>query len=978
MAKAKDRAEEELSTGISELYPLTKVPQIENRAEEEPFRITSGWLEIAEQAANAGFYDWDMVAEQLTWSRGIYHLFGLSPNVKPTFDAWLAVVHPEDREPAIARIHQSVADRLPGRNEYRVILPDGQERWINAFGTTFYDEAGKPYRRCGICIDITERKQSEATRNRSVERLAIISDTASRLLMSKEPQSIVEELCRKVMEHLDCHTFFNFLVDDERNCLRLNAYAGIPEETAREIHFLDYGVAVCGCAARDACRIVAQNIPTTPDIRTDLVRSFGITAYACHPLFAQGKVIGTLSFGTKSRLTFGDDELFLMKTVADQVATAMERIRLLRSAQARAEELELRVGERTDELRQALESLSRGRQRLYDVLETLPAYVVLLAPDHRIPFANRVFRDLFGDPADKKCFEHLFGRTEPCETCQTYETLRTSAPQHWMWAGPNGRTYDVRDFPFTDTDGSPLILEMGVDVTDQRRAEEEVRLAYAYNRSLIEANLDPLATISPDGRIADANTATERVTGYSREELIGTDFSDYCTDPEKARAGYLLAFEKGTAKDYELAIRHRDGHVTPVLYNASVYRDETGKVSGVFAAARDMTDQRRLEDELRQSQKMEAIGTLAGGIAHDFNNMLAAILGFTEMVMEDTRDLSDVQRSLQNISKAAIRARDLVKRILTFSRRTEEQRSPISLSPVIRETVQLLRASIPAMIDIELTLTATSDTVLASPVDVQEILMNLVTNASLALSEKGGAIEVSLGDIDFAPDATVQGFEVAPGEYVQLVVRDTGSGMRPDVMKRVFDPFFTTREVGKGTGMGLAVVYGIVQDLQGTVTVESEVGAGSTFRVLLPKIKTRTQEQTEQPAVVPRGNERILFIDDEKMLVEWGRITLERLGYTVTTMTDSREALKAFLAAPTLFDLVITDHSMPQMSGIQLAKEFFAVRKDIPVILCTGYSDSVNAETASAEGINGFLMKPLSKQELAIAIRRALDTRGAV
>ncbi len=978
MAKAKDPAEEELDTGISKLYPLTSAPQTVNRAEEEPFRITSGWLEIAEQAADAGFYDWDMVTEQLTWSRGIYHLFGLSPDVKATFDTWLAVMHPDDREPAMARIHQSCEERLPGRNEYRIILPGGQERWISAFGTTFYDEAGKPFRRCGICIDITERKQSEATLNRSAERLAIISDTANRLLMSKEPQSIVEDLCQKVMEHLDCHVFFNFLVDDERNCLRLNAYAGIPEETAREIHFLDYGVAVCGCAARDACRIVAQNIPTTPDIRTDLVRSFGITAYACHPLFAQGKVIGTLSFGTRSRLTFSQDELSLMKTVADQVAIAMERIRLLRSAQARAEELELRVGERTDELRQALQSLSRGRQRLYDVLETLPAYVVLLAPDYRVPFANRVFRDLFGDPADKKCFEHLFGWTEPCETCQTYETLRTSMPQHWMWAGPNGRTYEVRDFPFTDTDGSALILEMGVDITDQKRAEEEVRLAYAYNRNLIEVNLDPLVTVSPDGRIADANTATERVTGYSREELIGTDFSDYYTEPEKAKTGYLLAFEKGAVKDYELAIRHRDGHVTPVLYNASVYRDETGKVSGVFAAARDMTDQRRLESELRHSQKMEAIGTLAGGIAHDFNNMLAAILGFTEMVMEDTRDRSDVQRSLQNISRAAIRARDLVKRILTFSRRTEEQRSPISLSPIIRETVELLRASIPAMIDIELSLTATSDTVLASPLDVQEVLMNLVTNASLAMPEKGGTIEVSLSDIDFAPESTVQGFEVVPGEYVQLVVKDTGSGMGPDVMKRVFDPFFTTREVGKGTGMGLAMVYGIVQNLQGTVTVESEVGAGSTFRVLLPKVKADTQAEVEQPAAVPRGNERILFIDDEQMLVEWGRITLERLGYTVTTMTDSREALKTFFAGPFLFDLVITDHSMPQMSGVQLAKEFLSVRGDIPVILCTGYSDAVNSETARAEGINDFLMKPLSKEELAIAIRKALDTRCAV
>jgi signal transduction histidine kinase/ActR/RegA family two-component response regulator len=402
-------------------------------------------------------------------------------------------------------------------------------------------------------------------------------------------------------------------------------------------------------------------------------------------------------------------------------------------------------------------------------------------------------------------------------------------------------------------------------------------------------------------------------------------------------------------------------------------KDSTGSIVNISVVVKEITQERKLEDQLLQSQKMEAIGTLAGGIAHDFNNMLAAILGFTEMAMEDLPDHPDVEKNLQNVSKAAMRARDLVKQILAFSRKTDHERNPLSLLPLIKETVQLLRASIPTTIEIKFTATATSDTVLAAPVEIQQILMNLATNASLAMQEKGGTLDVSLTDINFEPDSPVFGADISPGEYVQLMVKDTGTGMGPDVMKRIFEPFFTTREVGKGTGMGLSVVYGIVKDLQGTVTVESELGVGSTFSVLLPKVKTDEQAEAVKTIEIPGGNERILFVDDEEMLVEWGRATLEKLGYTVTAITDSREALKTFLSDPSRFDLVITDHTMPQMAGSQLIKELLTTRGDIPIILCTGHSDNISPESAREIGVKEFLSKPVSRQELAEAVRRLLD-----
>jgi len=639
----------------------------------------------------------------------------------------------------------------------------------------------------------------------------------------------------------------------------------------------------------------------------------------------------------------------------------------------------------------------------------------------------------------------------------------------------------------------------GLFVTEYGKAEEALKRAAAYDRSLIEASVDPLVTINPQGMIADVNIATEQVTGYSREKLIGTDFCDYFTDPGKAKAGYERVFKKGIVRDYELEILHKNGHTTPILYNASVYRDESGKVVGVFAAARDIsqrkhveqvlreseeryriaiesasdgvalmrdsqhiyvskrfaeifgyddpneiigkshaltvhpddlamvseinrkrqngeaapsryefrgvrkdgtlrnidvsatmtnfrgepaslvylrdaTDYKNLEEQLRQSQKMEAIGTLAGGIAHDFNNILAAIIGFAEMVEEDLPPGSPSKPRMQKVLSAASRGRDLVKQILAFSRKAELTRTPLSLSPVVEETVQLLRASLPSTIHINHSVKTANDTVLASPTEIQQILMNLATNASSAMSQKGGTLGIGVTNIDFEPDSPVLDENVDPGEYVQLTVTDTGIGMAPDMMKRIFDPFFTTKGVGKGTGMGLAVVYGIVKSLGGSVAVESEPGAGSTFRISLPVARTDKKPEGSVIQEAPKGKERILFVDDEELLMEWGEAALERLGYSVTALTNSTRAHDLFFSDPSAFDLVILDQTMPGLTGLQLSRKLLAIRENIPIILCTGHSESVTPEKAREAGIKEFLMKPLGKQRLAEVIRRVLGT----
>ncbi|OPY76432.1 MAG: Blue-light-activated protein [Syntrophorhabdus sp. PtaU1.Bin153] len=489
---------------------------------------------------------------------------------------------------------------------------------------------------------------------------------------------------------------------------------------------------------------------------------------------------------------------------------------------------------------------------------------------------------------------------------------------------------------------------------------------------------DAIIVRTMDGKILFWNTGAEITYGWTKKEAVGsTTYSLLRTKFPTSLQEVIDTVHREGRWEGELVHEGKDGRQRVVHSRWTLRGGEAGMSEELLEINRDITDRKALEDQLRHAHKMEAIGTLAGGIAHDFNNLLAAIIGFAEMVQEDLPPGSKSTARIQRVLGAAFRGRDLVRQILTFSRKAEPPRAPLSLSPVVEETIHLLRASLPSTIEMRLSMQALKDTVIASPAEIQQILMNLATNASFAMRETGGILGISLANIDFEPDSPVLDADAEPGEYVQLTVTDTGLGMAPDVMKRVFEPFFTTKRVGEGSGMGLAVVYGIVKSLNGGIIVESQPGAGSTFRVSLPVARTDETAEGSEAQAIPGGPERILFVDDEEMLAELGEAVLGSLGYSVTALTDSTEALKLFSSDPSRFDLVILDQTMPKLSGLHLAQKLLTIRNDIPVILCTGHSDSVSAEKAKKAGIKEFLMKPLEKQELADAIHKVLGETGA-
>jgi PAS domain S-box-containing protein len=640
------------------------------RAEEER-RLTNERLNLAQTAVGSGVWDWDVSTGHINWSDRMFELFGLdSAKTTASFDAWKAVLHPEDVETAGLRIDNALKQGTGLNSDYRVILADGQTRWINATGKGEYDDNGNPVRMIGSCMDITERKQIE------------------------------EELHR----------------------------------------------------SRD--------------------------------------------------------------------------------------ELELRVQERTESLRRQAEALSTSEKEFRVLAEAMPQIVWITRADGWNIYFN----------------------------------------QQWV------------DY-----------------------------------------------------------------TGLTLEESYGHGWNKpfHSDDRQRAWDAWQNAITNNGTYSLECRLRAADGTYRWWLVRGVPVVNEKRETTKWFGTCTDIEEFKKVEAQLRQAQKLEALGTLSGGIAHDFNNILAAIIGFTELLHDHVPKGSREARHAERVLEAALRGRELVTQMLTFSRKTDTEKKPLRLSTIIREGAKLLRASIPTTIDIRVNVLSESGVILADSTQIQQVLMNLATNAAHAMREKGGVLDIELRDFSVSgSNGDPRGIE--PGLYMGLVVRDSGAGMPPHLMDRIFDPFFTTKAAGEGTGLGLSVVLGIVRQSNSYIFAESELGKGSVFTVYFPKIAEEPSRDTATDHPVPTGSERILFVDDEEALVEMGEELLAELGYEVICRRSSKDALSLIKENPLRFDLVITDQTMPEMTGVALVKEILAVRPDMPVIMCTGFSHVVDAEQARMAGIKAF------------------------
>ncbi len=507
-----------------------------------------------------------------------------------------------------------------------------------------------------------------------------------------------------------------------------------------------------------------------------------------------------------------------------------------------------------------------------------------------------------------------------------------------------------------------------LEAINQRLRESEARF-----RLLFEQLFDAQVMFTAQGRVEDANQAACRLFGMSREALRAADLGDLLTATDaKHVIDRLRCLPEGEPEFFgEIQVRRVGG--TPVPVEAGGAALTIGKQSYGLVSFRDITERKQLQTQLQQAQKMEAIGTLAGGIAHDFNNILAAILGYNELALLDIETVNPAHMNLQEAVKAIHRGKDLVKRILAFSRQDEQRKKAADISDVVGETLKMLRALIPASIEMQTRIDADVGTVEVDQTQIHQVLLNLCTNAAHAIGEARGLIQVLLERQVLTTSPERIHSELTPGIYACLTVTDTGGGIPSDLLGKIFEPYYTTKDSGQGTGIGLAVVHGIIRNHGGVVTAASQVGEGSTFQVYLPIVRGTIQPEARDRAEKPTGSESILLVDDEQALQDIGEQMLRHLGYRVIAAGGSLEALELFRRSPEAFDLVITDMTMPHMTGEELARQLLAIRADLPIILCTGYSEKITPENARQMGIRDYLLKPLTIGQLATKVRRALD-----
>jgi PAS domain S-box-containing protein len=601
-------------------------------------------------------------------------------------------------------------------------------------------------------------------------------------------------------------------------------------------------------------------------------------------------------------------------------------------------------------------------------IEANPAIVTMFGFDSREEFLRIEVRDLYKNPYDRKTFTAKLAKAGSVRN----EELKLQKKDGTLFIG------SVSAVAVEDEKGNIKYFDGIIeDITEKKQAETTLRESEEKYRTVLEANPDPVVVYDMEGKVIYFNPAFTDVFGWPLEERIGEKMDAFVPQDAWPETNMMIAKVQAGRRfsGIETFRYNQKGDIIPVSVSGAIYKDQDGNPRGSIINLRDISNQKKMEAQLQQSQKMEAIGTLAGGIAHDFNNILAGIFGYTQLLQMKMKKDSDHFRYLDSILKAGNRAKDLVEQILTVSRRSVNELNPMEIQLVVKEALKLLESTVPSTITIHQKIQNDCGMVMADYTQIHQIIMNLCTNAYHAMEESGGDLTVNLKEVELA-DENLKGQSTNSAKYIELTVSDTGTGIDPSIKDRIFDPYFTTKEEGKGTGLGLAVIHGIVKSNGGHIRVDSVPGHGTNLRVYLPVMEAVQEEvNSEGQPSINKGNERILLVDDQKDVIDIEQQLLEALGYKVTAKVSSIDALDTFCAHPDSFDLVITDMTMPNMTGDKLAGELNKIRSDIPVILCTGFSEKISEKEALTSRVKGFIMKPLVLDELAAIIRKVLDDK---
>jgi PAS domain S-box-containing protein len=630
--------------------------------------------------------------------------------------------------------------------------------------------------------------------------------------------------------------------------------------------------------------------------------------------------------------------------------------------------------------------LTESEKRFRQLAENISAVFWIISPDYKeIYYISPAYEKVWGRTCESlyknpiSWFEAIFpddrglveayieqiGQSKSSEEIKfpEYRVIRPDGVICWISA---------RGFPVRNDSGEIYrIVGIAENISDRKQAEDLLN-------KFFRLSLDLFCIADLKGCLKHVNPAFEKILGYTEAEVLGKSYIEF-VHPDDRAATSKISKELVTgvpAISFENRYLTKNGQYIWLSWTTMPDPPE----GLTYAVARDITAEKdalkeklKIEAELQHTQKMETIGTLAGGVAHDFNNILFPIVGHAEMLIEDVPEDSPFRDSLKEIYTSALRAKDLVKQILTFSRQEKSELKLMKMQPIIKEALKLIRSTIPTTIEIKQDINADCGVIKADPTQIHQIVMNLSTNAYHAMEDNGGELQISLKEIKFEKLDLIN-TDIEPGIYACLTIADTGVGMNKNLTKKIFDPFFTTKKQGKGTGMGLSVVHGIVMRMNGAIQVYSEPEKGTQFHVYLPLEKGLSEKQvTYSKAKIQGGTEQILLVDDEEAILTMEKRMLERLGYKVTARTSSLEALGSFRDSPDKFDLVITDMAMPNMPGDELSVELNKIHPDIPVLLCTGFSETLSKEKAASLGIKGFLLKPIVMKDIAQKIRELLD-----